>query len=148
MTPEELSDIEAIKQLKARYFRLMDQRHWDEWADLFTEDYSGTYYGAHAGWTFSSRAEFVSEIRAWMTDAVSVHHGHMPEIELLSATTAKGIWAMSDYVHGPQVTVEGSGHYIDEYVKQDGQWKIKSTQLTRLRSFETSSRPLPPGYHE
>ena len=30
--------IEKIKRLKARYFRLMDLRHWDEWAELFTKD--------------------------------------------------------------------------------------------------------------
>ena len=39
--PMELTDlleIEQIKQLKARYFRLMDQKRWDEFAQLFTED--------------------------------------------------------------------------------------------------------------
>ena len=38
MTPEELTEIERIKQLKARYFLLMDQKRWDEWADVFCED--------------------------------------------------------------------------------------------------------------
>ena len=38
MTPEDLVEIERIKQLKARYFQLMDQKRWDEWADVFTED--------------------------------------------------------------------------------------------------------------
>lgn len=33
-----LLDIEEIKQLKARYFRLLDTRRWDEWAQLFTVD--------------------------------------------------------------------------------------------------------------
>ena len=28
----------------------------------------------------------------------SVHHGHMPEIEILSPTTARGIWA-ADFMH-------------------------------------------------
>ena len=34
----QLADIEAIKQLKARYFRLMDQKKWDEWAMVFSKD--------------------------------------------------------------------------------------------------------------
>ena len=37
----ELSDliaIEEIKQLKARYLRLMDQGQWDAFAELFTAD--------------------------------------------------------------------------------------------------------------
>ena len=38
MTAEQLTDIEAIKQLKARYFRLMDTKRWEEWGDVFTKD--------------------------------------------------------------------------------------------------------------
>lgn len=30
--------VEQISQLKARYFRLMDQKQWEEWRDVFTED--------------------------------------------------------------------------------------------------------------
>jgi hypothetical protein len=33
-----LLDIEAIKQLKARYFGLMDQKLWSEWGEVFTAD--------------------------------------------------------------------------------------------------------------
>ena len=35
---QRLCDIEAIKQLKARYFRLMDQKRWDDWALVFAKD--------------------------------------------------------------------------------------------------------------
>ncbi len=35
---EKLWDIEQIKQLKARYFRLMDTKDWVGWRDLFTDD--------------------------------------------------------------------------------------------------------------
>lgn len=35
-TVEQMADIEAIRQLKARYFRLMDQKRWDELRDVFT----------------------------------------------------------------------------------------------------------------
>ena len=38
MTPQDLVEIERIKQLKARYFLLMDQKRWDEWVDVFCED--------------------------------------------------------------------------------------------------------------
>src|SRR5712692_5475725 len=33
-----IEEIEQIKQVKARYFRLMGQKRWDEWKELFTED--------------------------------------------------------------------------------------------------------------
>jgi hypothetical protein len=35
---ERLVAIEDIKQLKARYFRLMDQKNWDGFEKLFTPD--------------------------------------------------------------------------------------------------------------
>ena len=31
MNSEDLVEIEHIRQLKARYFRLMDQKRWNEW---------------------------------------------------------------------------------------------------------------------
>jgi hypothetical protein len=67
-----------------------------------------------------------------------VHHGHTPEIEITGKATARGIWAMIDYatlpaVDGRRPTVRGSGHYHEEYVKQDDRWRIARLVLTRLR---------------
>jgi len=31
-------DLEAIKQLRARYCRLLDTKDWEGWRDVFTED--------------------------------------------------------------------------------------------------------------
>ena len=37
MAPDEsLLAIEQIRQLKARYFRLLDTKQWDEWGEVFT----------------------------------------------------------------------------------------------------------------
>jgi len=33
---------------KARYFRLMDQKRWDEWREVFTEDVTGSITGCQA----------------------------------------------------------------------------------------------------
>ena len=35
---QQLLDIEAIKALKARYFRAMDTKQWEELASCFSED--------------------------------------------------------------------------------------------------------------
>jgi 3-phenylpropionate/cinnamic acid dioxygenase small subunit len=32
-----LEALEQIKQLKARYFRFVDTKRWQEWGELFTE---------------------------------------------------------------------------------------------------------------
>ncbi|MBW2381092.1 MAG: nuclear transport factor 2 family protein [Deltaproteobacteria bacterium] len=56
------------------------------------------------------------------------------EIELLSPTEARGIWAMFDYVEfKPSRGIRGYGHYHEEYRKENGKWLISTLKLTRLR---------------
>jgi hypothetical protein len=133
---EQLLEIEAIKKLKARYFRLVDTKQWDEWRRLFAEDavFHGAVEGARGG-----PDPFVDYTRSHLEQAVTVHHGHMPEIELTSADTARGVWAMVDYVEFPSdgttdaLLQRGYGHYEEEYRKIAGEWKISSWRLTRIR---------------
>jgi SnoaL-like protein len=132
-TVERLAAIEDIKQLKARYFRLMDTKYWSELRGVFTDDARMDIDG------------FVSEggdaIIAFMSQVLAplrtVHHGHMPEIDVTAADRASGVWAMFDYVEfpadGPPQGFEGFGHYHDEYRLEDGVWRIASTRVTRLR---------------
>ena len=68
----------------------------------------------------------------------TVHQVHAPEIELTSATTARGIWALNDVVRlVPALTLHGYGHYHETYQKIDGRWRIKASKLTRLREDVT-----------
>ena len=55
-------DIEAIKQLKARYFRMMDTKDWDGLARVFTEDVHLDMAGEGGGVT-ESVAEYMPFIR-------------------------------------------------------------------------------------
>lgn len=135
-----LEEIEHIKKLKARYFCLMDQKRWDEWRELFTEDVTAVYHGPPADLRYEGRATLVAQVSAILANAVTVHHGHMPEIALTSPTTATGIWAMFDYVRLPGFTLKGYGHYEEEYVKEEGKWKIKNLRLTRLHCDVTRER--------
>ena len=77
----------------------------------------------------------------------TVHHVHAPEISLTSMTAARGVWAMTDLVRLlPAVTLHGYGHYHETYEKRDGQWRITSSRLTRLREDIAlpGIRALPP----
>ncbi len=63
----------------------------------------------------------------------TVHHGHMPEIEVVDATHARGIWAMYDRLEYPDGRVRsGAGHYDEEYRLVDGTWRIARMTLNRL----------------
>jgi hypothetical protein len=61
----------------------------------------------------------------------------MPEIELIDDDHARGIWAMNDVVDHPDYLLVGVGHYHEDYVREDGVWKVARMQLTRLREERT-----------
>jgi ketosteroid isomerase-like protein len=133
-----LWDIEQIKQLKARYFRLLDTKDWDAFADLFTEDCLHTLPSAEPR-PPQSNAEYLAGLRSALGEGMTVHHGHMPEITILGPREASGIWAMFDYLDvdrsdGLPLRMQGYGHYFETYRKcDDGAWRISSKRNVRLR---------------
>lgn len=128
-----LLEIEAIKQLKARYCRLLDTKDWQAWRALFSDDFLSDTSKA-GGKVIRGADEFVAFTRKSLRSQATVHQVHAPEIELTSATTARGIWALEDVVRfGPGVNLRGYGHYTETYEKVDGRWLITSSTLTRLR---------------
>lgn len=130
--PGALDEIEAIRKLKARYFRTIDTKDWDGFGALFTDD-ATLDASADAGHVFHGRDEIVHRVREALRDATTVHHGHMPEIDLTGPASARGIWAMYDYVELPRLVLHGYGHYHEEYAKQDGDWRIRASRLVRIR---------------
>jgi hypothetical protein len=139
-TCQELADIEAIKKLKARYFRLMDTKNWTAFADVFTAD--AVVRGGDQ--EVAGREAIVAFVAATSDGVRSAHQGFLPEIEVLESGQASGVWAMSDYfeVRGtdPPVGFSGFGHYEDRYSREDGTWRISFSRLTRLKII-----PLPGG---
>jgi hypothetical protein len=95
-----VDDIEAIKQLKARYFRTMDTKDWDAMREVFTDDVVMDTT-ASGGNVITGAEQCIAFLREAIGDVVTVHHGHTPEIELKSPTTAVGIWAMEDMLRWP-----------------------------------------------
>jgi len=151
MHAEAWREVEAIKRLKARYFRFLDTKQWEAWRDLFTDDAVLKVHSAVTTWGDPPQlfhdlvgAEVImNTVRARIHDSVTVHHGHMPEIELSSASTATGVWAMEDIVESAAHRLRGHGHYHERYVRRDDGWRIASLELTRLRVERVEvTRPL------
>jgi len=129
-----LEATEDIKKLKARYFRFVDEKNHDELGGLFTTDARITTDGID----WPSPGAFVEVIRDLIGPAPTVHHGHMPEIDILGPDTASGIWAMEDLLTFPAAPDAPEGHrgygqYRETYRKVDGHWLIDSLDLTRFR---------------
>ncbi|WP_052711305.1 nuclear transport factor 2 family protein [Pseudofrankia sp. DC12] len=128
-----MDDIEAIKQLKARYCRLLDTKDWEGYRQVLTDDVviDTTDYGGNV---VTGGDAFLEFLRVALADTVTVHQCHTPEITMTSPSSADGIWAMEDRVRFPDGTdLNGFGHYHETYEKADGTWRIKASKLTRLR---------------
>ena len=133
MNPDQLLEIEAIKRLKYRYVRCLDQKLWDELEGCFTPDAMASYGGG--AYEFEGRDAILAFLRDSMgaESFLSSHRVHHPEIDLTSPTTARGVWALDDVVILTElnVTVRGAAFYTDDYVKADGRWLILSTGYKR-----------------
>ncbi|MFB4297640.1 nuclear transport factor 2 family protein [Actinomadura sp. NTSP31] len=128
-----MDDIEAIKQLKARYCRTMDTKDWDAMRRVFTDDVVVDTTGSGGGVVTGADA-FMAFLEETLAGQVTVHHCHTPEITLTSPSTAAGIWAMEDRIQwadGGELV--GFGHYHETYEKAGGAWRIRTSTLTRLR---------------
>ena len=148
MNQADLIDIEAIKQLKARYFRFLDLKRWEDFGQIFTEDATMATPADVPDAIAVGRAEIVAMVSRGVGAAVTVHHGHMPEIEIVAPGRARGVWAMEDTLEfpgdPPALVVHGRGHYHEEYEKgADGAWRIKSLRLDRLLLVHNGRRIVP-----
>jgi hypothetical protein len=137
---EKLLAIEEIKRVKSKYFYAVDHKDWDLWRrEVFAPD--ARLETPEVG----LKIEGFEAILAWVIesvgDQVSVHHGHMPDIEITSETTARGTWAMEDRLYRTPAHpladgatfLHGFGHYHETYVRTPAGWRISWLKLTRLR---------------
>jgi len=126
-----LEDIEAIRQLKARYLNACDRQDPEAVRDCFAEGeviIDMSYFG-HCG----NRDEFVDGIfvpRGCHEYVLDMHHGANPEIEILSPTGARGVWALNyRNINTRDRTVTlMSAVYHDEYRKIGGEWKVSRSR--------------------
>lgn len=132
-----LEAVEEIRNLKARYFRLLDTKQWDALAEVFAPDLQVLSPEGEV-WLEGGPA-FAASLRTSLERAVSQHQGFTAEIEILDADTARGVWAMQDVIawedRHPREgwrSMVGRGHYHETYRRIDGRWRIAALTLTRI----------------
>jgi hypothetical protein len=142
----QLLDIEAIKQLKHRYFRLMDAKDWLALSAMFTDD-AQIFFGrgerqllppgvrrTDDGRFWSTRDELFAWMSEGMRDYLTVHRAFMPEITV-DGDRATGTWSMDDHTrlaadpHAPWYRAHAI--YDDEYVRTGDGWRIASSTYSR-----------------
>lgn len=136
---ERLIELQAIYELKGRRDHAVDQKDWDTYARLHTEDYVAMSIGAMP--IIGGRAAADANA-AQLANVTTVHHCHTPVIEFQDRTHATGIWAMEDNLfwtrNGEKQWLRGFGFYHETYIKEaDGQWRFSYRKLERTHA-ETS----------
>ncbi|QNI05352.1 nuclear transport factor 2 family protein [Mycobacterium kubicae] len=138
-------DVEAIKQVKYRYLRALDTKHWDDFAETLTEDVRGDY-GPSLGneLHFTTRTDLVDYMRNSLGPAIITEHRVThPEITV-TGDTATGNWYLQDRVIAADFDfmLIGAAFYRDEYRRTDQGWKISATGYDRTYDATMSLQGL------
>lgn len=124
---QRLEDLQEIQQLCLAYGRLLDQRDFHAYAQLFAED-GEILLGPVA------RARGRAEIEATMARALGpagptsgVHIIGIPVVQLDGDTaTAETQWASAGLgADGDKAVLGMIGRHVDELVREDGRWRFK-----------------------
>jgi hypothetical protein len=136
---ERLIELQAIYDVKGRRDHAVDQKDWDTYAKLHTDDYVAMSISTKP--IVGGRAA-ADALAIQMANVTSVHHCHTPVIDFKDRNHATGVWAMEDNLfwmrNGEKQWLRGYGFYHETYVKgTDGQWRFSYRKLHRTHA-ETS----------
>jgi bile-acid 7alpha-dehydratase len=142
-----LKDTEAVKNVKHAYFRCIDTANLTELTELLHPKVHAKLVGGTYAIEFNDRDDYIEMIaNSFNAEFVGMHHGHHPEIEILSETEATGTWYLQDIAidFRRKVTTTGSSIYHDKYLKTDGKWQISDTYYFRVYEIVQDTPERPP----
>lgn len=146
MTLEEritrLEDIEAIRQLQAKYQRCLDTRDFDGMATCFTADAVSAYDSGEM--TYQGRDAIVGFLSKTLTNAITCSHLiHGGEFDFQDSTHVTGLWYLEDYLlHSTfLMKMHGAAIYHIEYRKEEEGWQICRIGYERCYQY-FERRPL------
>lgn len=128
---QRLEDIDAIRQLKARYLHACDRKQIDAVRDCFADGEVMIDYGAIG--SFNNREDFLAvyQEKACRPNIIDMHHSHNGQIQWQSAEAATGTWDLYFYQIDTDTgtLIQLGGFYEDRYIKQDDAWKLVETRF-------------------
>ena len=135
-----LEDLEEIKKLHQKYMNMMDNLHYEEVLDLFTEDATVQIRNSEIKRGKKELAEIylgILEIKGNVRD--NAHIVIHPDITV-DGNTAKGTWSVYMFFYEPDIQwVQGKNEC--EYRKENGTWKISNLKFTRTLASDPSLYP-------
>ncbi|MCH5643452.1 nuclear transport factor 2 family protein [Gordonia sp. ABSL49_1] len=142
---QRLEHVEAITQLKYRYWRACDTKDPKGFRSCFIRSGARIDYGRLGSFDDAEpMARIFEKVALARIDGkfivYDMHHGMHPDITILDDTSAHGTWSL----RFRQVnTVEATetimtGDYDDEYVVEDGVWKMSVCRFTEHWAIKRS----------
>ncbi len=136
---EYLTELHAIYRLKARRDHAVDQKDWNTYAALHSDDYVAMSIGTAPIIGGQAAADALA---VQLANVTTVHHCHTPVISFDDRDHASGVWAMEDNLfwkrNGEKQWLRGFGFYHERYVRgSDGAWCFCYRKLERTHA-ETS----------
>lgn len=130
-----LEDIEALQQLKYRYFRALDSADMDLLVSLLTEDFHCHFRSDRFDMLCRDRSEYIASIATFFGQNMAAQHqGHHPEITIdEDRESASAIWYLQDFVHNIETgwLMYGTSFYRDGYLRTEDGWKLRSSFWSR-----------------
>lgn len=133
-----LEDVNAIRQLKARYLRACDLKLIDELRDTFLPQGIRLDYQNFP--IFTDRDAFIEifEKMAMAGGVYDIHHATNADIELVGHDEARARWSLNfrTIILATRSVTRLAVEYQDVYRKQDGRWWIAES-VSRITSILT-----------
>jgi hypothetical protein len=127
---EDLVEIEAIRQLKVRYCLGLDSKDWTLYRSCFA---AGARLGGGVPGSDSREPqlvgpdEWVAIVAATIGTVKTLHTVHGSIVEIIGPDHARGLWQYTQRGWG-----RTGGYYTEQYVKENGAWKIASMLITPI----------------
>lgn len=133
-----LEAIEAVKQLKYRYFRACDRKQPEVVRACFAPGEIDLQYGRIGNFTNRDDMVAVFTELACQPHIVEMHHGQNPEVTIVDADNATATWGLYYYMIDTRrsLVTQLGGFYDDAYVRRDGGWVISRSH------YEVSSTAI------
>ena len=128
---QELSDIEAIKQLKALYCYAIDDGQIAALMDRFTQD--AVWAGGPAG-RYEGKAAIEQYLRDLPDQLSFAIHWVVNPLITVAGDQARARWYLIEPCTGARSgrAYWGAGHYDDRLVREDGVWKFREVVLKQI----------------
>lgn len=145
---QQLEDQEQIRRVLIEYGEHLDSRDYAAYAALFARD--GVWTGGFGSFTGPAAIQAMLEQNLGKPEPgfINKRSFHLVTTEVVDVTgdtaTARSRYLFITATPEDRPGMSLAGRYVDEMVREDGQWKIKARTSHGVIPWRDGNAPLPP----